>query len=338
MRDTQVIGLGQAITAAQTQIIIVEVRDLINSSRNLYFNGNFQQAQDNLFRARNRWALTGQDENQEIEHWLRLVYIALNMNVERVISPTAPLFPEMSQLLNQAQRNFEEGQRYINAGQRDLGMAKFDEARQLTREVRLVFPFNQDAGLLDLRIEQFLDPPAFNAAFTQRLNTAIAGTRQQSIVAFADLLNLAEINPQYPNMRAIIIQAEVNMGIRLPTPDPADIALSRDLTASARRIADANLVAQYEVALTQLDQAIRLNPNNTEALQVRDRLLPRINLPGAIVLTREDELAYNEAERHHLAGNNLAAYSILQRLMQNPQNRNVEKLARLYDRVRPFVL
>jgi hypothetical protein len=338
MRDTQLISLGQTIAVAETQIIIAEVRNLVNNARNLYFNGNFQLAQDNLLRARSRWSITGQDANEEIEHWLRLVHIALNMNVERVISPTAPLFPEMSQLLSQAQRNFEEGQRYINTGQRAPGMARFDEARQLTREVRLVFPFNQEAGLLDLRIEQFLDPPAFNAAFEQRLNTARAGTRQQSIVAFADLLNLAEINPQYPNMRAIIIQAEIDMGIRLQPPNPADIALSRDLTAAARRIADADIVAQYEIAMTQLDQAIRLNPQNTEALQVRDRLLQRMNLPGAIVLTRDDELAYNEAERHHLAGNNLAAYAILQRLMQNPQNRNVEKLARLYDRVRPLVL
>jgi len=217
-------------------------------------------------------------------------------------------------------------------------MTRFDEARQLTREVRLVFPFNQEAGLLDLRIEQFLDPVAFNAGFEQRLNAARAGTRQQSIVAFADLLALAEINPNYPNMRNIIIQAEIDMGIRLPAPNPADVAQSRDLTAAARRIADANLVAQYEIAMTQLDQAIRLNPNNTEALQVRDVLLQRLNLPGAMVLTREDELLYSEAERQHLAGNNLAAYAILQRLMGNPRNRNVEKLARLYDRVRPLVL
>jgi tetratricopeptide (TPR) repeat protein len=217
-------------------------------------------------------------------------------------------------------------------------MTRFDEARQLTREVRLMFPFNQEAGLLDLRIEQFIDPVIFNAGFEQRLNNARAGTRQQSIVAFADLLALAEINPNYPNIRGIIVQAEIDMGIRLPAPNPADITQSRDLTAAARRIVDANLVAQYDVARAQLDQAIRLNPNNTEALQVRDILLQRMRLPGAIVLTSEDELLFSEAERHHLAGNNLAAYTILQRLMGNPQNRNVEKLARLYDRVRPLVL
>jgi hypothetical protein len=333
MRDTQLINLDRQIAVAENESIIAEVRNLLNNALNLYFNGNFQQAEDSLIRARNRWHITNSGENEEITYWLGIVRTAMSAGSERVIPPTAPLYAEMSQLLSQAQRNFEEGVRYINSGQRTLGLTKFDEARQLTREVRLVFPVNQEAGILDLRIEQFLDPTAFNATFAQRLNSAVAGTKRRSIEAFADLQNLAEINPRYPNMRAILTQAEIDMGYRQPPPNPANIARSRELTASARRILESNAAAQYEVALTQLNEAITLNPENTEAPQVRDRLLTRMSVPGGIVLSSEDESDYQRALRELNAGNSLVALSLVERLMQNPRNRNITKLIELQQRI-----
>jgi tetratricopeptide (TPR) repeat protein len=337
MRDSQLYSLGQAIAAAENELIIAEVRSLVNSARNAYYNGNFQQAESSLIRARNRWSITSPDENDEVMHWLSIVRTALSATSVRVIPPTAPLFPEMSQLLSQAQRNYEEGVRHVNAGQRALGLAMFDEARQLTREVKLMFPLNQEAGLLDLRIEQFIDPTAFNAAFEQRMRTAIAGTRNRSMEAFADLQNLAEINPRYPNIRAILTQAEIDIGIRPPPPNPADIARSNELTASAGRIINNNQTAQFEVAHTQLNEAIRLNPNNTEASQLRDRLLGRRNVPGNVVLSSQDEADYQRALREFQAGNNLVAFALVERLMLNPSNRNITKLIELQRRIQAIL-
>jgi len=333
MRDTQLMSLGQAIAIAENETIIVEVRNLVNTARNAYFNGNFQQAEDSLVRARNRWRITSPIENEEVLYWLGIVRTALSMSSGRVIHPTAPLYPEMSQLLSQAQRNFEEGTRNVNAGDRAAGLARFDEARQLAREVRLMFPMNQEAGILDLRIEQFLDPAAFNASFEQRLRNAIAGTRNRSMESFADLQNLAEINPRYPNIRNILTQAEIDMGIRPPPPNPANIARSRELTASANRIMESNLTAQYEVAHEQLNEAIRLNPENIEASRVRDRLLGRMSVPGSIVLSSEDEADYQRALRELNAGNNLVAFALVERIMQNPNNRNITKVIELQRRI-----
>jgi len=333
MRDTQLVNLGQQIAISENEAIIAEVRNLLNNARTVYFNGNFQQAEDILTRARNRWRITNSDDNEEINYWFGIIRTAMSASSDRVIPPTAPLYAEMSQLLNQAQRNFDEGARYINAGQRSLGVAKFDEARQLTRQVRLIFPVNQEAGILDLRIEQFLDPAAFNASFEQRLRNAIAGTKRRSIESFADLQNLAEINPRYPNLTAILTQAEIDMGYRPPPPNPANIARSRELTASARRIFESNATAQYEVALTQLNEAITLNPQNTEATQVRDRLLSRMSVPGGIVLSSEDEADYQRALRELNLGNSLVALSLVERLLQNPKNRNITKLVELQRRI-----
>jgi tetratricopeptide (TPR) repeat protein len=333
MRDTQLVNLGQQIAISENQAIITEVRNMLNNASALYFNGNFQQAEDVLTRARNRWRTTSPEDNEEIIYWLGIVRTAMSARSERVIPQTAPLYAEMSQLLSQAQRNFDEGTRYINSGQRTLGIAKFDEARQLTRQVRLIFPVNQEAGILELKIEQFLDPATFNSSFEQRLRTAVAGTKQRSVQAFADLQNLAEINPRYQNIRAIVTQAEIDMGYRPQPPNPANIARARELTTSARRILENNTTAQYEVALAQLNQAISLNPNNTEAPQIRDRLLSRMSVPGSIVLSSEDEADYQRALRELNAGNNLAALSLVERLMQNPRNRNITKLIELQRRI-----
>jgi tetratricopeptide (TPR) repeat protein len=243
----------------------------------------------------------------------------------------------MSQLLSHAQISYEEGVRYVNTGRRTLGLAKFDEARQMTREVRLMFPLNQEAGILDLRIEQFIDPAAFNTSFEQRLRTAITGTRQRSIESYADLQNLAEINPRYPNIRAILTQAEIDMGFRPPPPNPANIARSRELTVSASRILEGNVTSLFDAALSQIDEAITLNPNNTEATLVKDRLLNRMSVPGTIVLSSEDEEAYQRAMRELQAGNNLVARALVERLMENPRNRNITKLVELQRRIQSIL-
>jgi len=331
--DTQIVNLGQAIASAENEAIITEVRNLVNNARNSYFSGSFQQAEDSLTRARTRWRVTNADENEEVMYWLGMVRSAMSANSGRVIPPTAPLYAEMSQLLSQAQRNYEEGVRFINAGRRTDGIAKFDEARKLTGEVRLIFPVNQEAGILELRMEQFTDPTAFNASFEQRLRTAIAGTQRRSMESFADLQNLAEINPRYPNIRAILTQAEIDMGLRPPPPNPANIARSRELTASANRILEGNISTQYEVAMAQIDQAISLNPDNAEAARVKDRLLNRMSVPGSIVLSREDEEDYQRALRELQSGNNLVAFALVERLMQNPRNRNITKLIELQRRI-----
>ena len=335
LRDGQLFNLGQSIAAAENELIIAEVRNMLNTARNFYFNGNFQTAEDNLLRARNRWLVTNTEENDEVQYWLNMVRTAQTAVTGREILPTAPLFPEMSQLLSQANRNFEEGVRLYNTGQRTLGTERFEEARQLTREVRLVFPINQEAGILDLRIEQFLDPGVFNASFEQRLNTARAGTRPnvRDVTAFADLQNLAQINPNYPGIRAILTQAEIDMGYRRPPPNPADVARSNDLTASARRIIESQNTPQYQIALAQLNEAISLNPENSAAQRFRDNLIPLIIAPPNIVPTSEDELIYQQALREVNAGNWIIAFSYTQRLMQNPRNRNITKIVELHRRI-----
>jgi hypothetical protein len=239
----------------------------------------------------------------------------------------------MSQLLSEARKNFDEGVRLINAGDRRSGIVRFEEARRQTREVRLMFPVNQEAGILELQMDYYTDPAGFNSTFEQRLRAAINGTRQRSIESFTDLQNLAAINPRYPGLRGILLQAEIDMGYRPPPPNQANITRSRELTQSVNSILERNITTQFEIALAQINEAITLNPDSQETARVRDRLLNRMGSPGALVLNSQDEADFQRAVRELQSGNNLVALSLVERLLQNPRNQNITKLIELQRRI-----
>ena len=334
---TQLVGLGLEINRLENEMVIRDVREMVNTARTAYFQGSFERAEDLLVRAQNRWHVTNPDDDEEVSYWLNIVRGAVSLRSGRIIPVTAPLYPEMSQLLSEARKGYDEGVRYLETGRRTEGLAKFNEARQKTREVKLMFPVNQEAGMLDLRMDQVIDPRAFESSFEQRLRTAITGTERRSIEAFAELQNLAEINPRYPGMAGIITQAEIAMGIRPPPPDPRAVARSSELASSAQRILDSGNTAQFEVALTQINESISLNPNNTQATAVKDRLLSRMSTPSAVVMNSQDEAAYNQALMEYQRGNYIMALAIVQRLLQNPQYRNISKILELQRRVQALL-
>jgi tetratricopeptide (TPR) repeat protein len=325
-RDTRLVRLGAEINRLENELIIREVRELVINARTTYFAGNFEQAEEMLVRAQNRWRVTNTDNNAEVVYWLTIVRGALSIRSGRTIAPTAPLYPEISQLLSEAKKSYDEGVQLINMNRRSEGLGKFTEARQKTQEVKLMFPLNEDAGLLELRIDQVADPAAFTVSFQRRFSEAVAGTRRRSQEAFADLQNLAVINPRYPGMAAAINQAEIDMGIRPPPPDPGDLAQSNELTAAARAIINSNVRAQFPVALEQLNRALELNPNNGSAMTEKDRVQTMMGGGDSIVLDSAVEGEYQRAVRELQQGNTIVAMAIVQQLLQDPRNRTTRIL------------
>jgi hypothetical protein len=333
--DTRLVNLGAEIVRVENEIVVRDVRALLTTARNSYYAGNLEQAEEVLVRAQNRWNTTNASEEPEIAYWLGLVRGALSLQSGRTIPVTAPLYAEMSQLLSDARKNYDEGVRFQNAGRRQEGLAKFEEARRKTREVRLMFPMNHDARLLELRIDQQIDQNAFNITFRQRLDEAVAGTKPnvRSVESFAELQDLVELNPGYPGIRQLLSQAEIDMGYRLPPPNPRDLARSTQLTEMAMEIINARNSAQYEVALAQLNEALQLNPNNSQAMIGKDQVQTWMTGTGVIVLDSYSQNEYNRAVQEFQRGNTLSALAIVQQLLQNPQNRNSTLILELQRRI-----
>ncbi|MDR2483017.1 MAG: hypothetical protein LBD08_05225 [Treponema sp.] len=332
-RDAKLLNLDAEITRLEHELIVRDVRVLVNEARDTYFAGRFEQAEEILVRAQNRWRVTSVESNAEIGYWLTVVRGALSLRSGRNIPPTAPLYAEMSQLLSDAWRIYHEGVRFFNASRNQEGLERFTLARKKIQEVRVMFPLNQDAGLLELRVEQVMNPAAFNGSFQRRLAEAVAGTKRRSVEAFADLQNLAEINPRYPGLRAALTQAELDMGYRLPPPDTRAIARSDELTAQARAIIERNVRAQFPIALEQLNQALTLNPNNNQAMAEKDRVQTLMGGGGVVVLSSAAEQQYRRAIQELQQGNAVVALSIVQQLLQDPKNRNSTRLVELQRRI-----
>lgn len=321
------------LTRPENEALLLEIRGLIRNARETYFAGNFEAAETMLVQARGRCGPTHDGEDAEITYWLTLVRGARSLRSYRGLPITAPLYAEMSQLLSDAKRSYDEGLRFINSNQRNLGLVKLTEARRKTREVKLLFPVNEEADFLELRIDQIMDPDTFNRSFRRRLSQAVAGIKERSREAFEDLKNLAAINPRYPGMGDILEQAEIAMGYRPLPPDPQDLAKSDALTAAAQAVVYNHDPGQYPLALEQLDQALRLNPHNREALDLKDRIQTAVTGKGIIVLDSGAERDYQRAVQALQRGNPITALSIVQQLLRNPQYRNVSKILELRRRI-----
>lgn len=337
--DEKLAKLGFDINKAENEIVVLEVRQLTTNAKKEYYNGNFEQAGNLLSQAKNRWHTTNIEENQEIISLLTLVNTALTMKTGRVILPTAPLYPEMSQLLNSANQFFDEGKNLIQKGKKEEALVILEKARQNLNKVKLEYPINQEASLLTLRIDQLIDPENFNKNFAQRIDNAKKSfTNKDASIkqnAYTDMLDLYEINPKYPGLQNDIYNAEIALGIRLPPPDPNALRKSKNLTTDAQKILSKANPTEIELntALAQLNEALRLDPNNQTAMQTKDRIASLTGGTVSVVLSAADEASYQKAIQKLQNGDVLDAKIIVMQLLEKPRNKNSLKLQDLKNKL-----
>jgi tetratricopeptide (TPR) repeat protein len=238
--------------------------------------------------------------------------------------------------LSLAQKYYDDGAALLNRGDKTSALRSFAQARQKIGEVKVIFPLNQTARVLELRIDQLSDAGEFNRKFARMFEEARTKINAgvDLTTAYSDLKDLEAINPRYPGLQAVIAQAEIRLGFRQPPPDQRAITEARSLTEAARRIFDSGDVAQFSFARTQVERAILLDPNNTAASQLKDRIATYIGGDTTIVLNSNAEILYNEAVAFFTGGNYISARARLTRLGDIfPQGRSVQKVADLDSRL-----
>lgn len=332
-RDQKLLALSAEISKTENEAVVRDVRRLITQAKTSYFAGVFDRAEESLVQAQNRWRTTNVADEPEVAYWLTLVRGALSIKTGRTIPPTAPLYAEMSQLLSFARLAYDQGRELLAARRKTDALARFDEAKKKIQAVRIVFPINQEASLLDLRIDQLIDPDAFNEVFRRKVGEAQASLKSRPQEAYSELQDLAELNPRYPGLRAIIEKAEIDLGLRLPPPDPKALARSAELSRAARRIVDANLRGQFPVALEQLNEALKLDPNNEAAVSLKDRIQTDLGGQATVVLSSASERDYQRAVQELQKGNTIVALAIVEQLLQDDRNKNSSRILELQRRI-----
>jgi len=334
IRDEELVALSRAIVDLENNLVIAEVRQLIEAGRRLYAQGDFAGAEQTLLAAQARWADTNPTENPEVSFWLGLVRSAVDATTGREIAETDPLYKEMSQLYNLAYRDFQTGQQLIQQGQAGEAVRVLQRAEDRIAKILVPFPYNTQARVLTLRILQINDADAFRARITELYNDALRRRSDSPQEAYATLKDIEQLLPNYPGLQTAIANLEITLGFRIPPPDPAKIAQSRDLYVQARSIWDRNQRDLYDSALDVLNEAIQLNPDNRDAVGLKDRLLIATGGARVDVLSSDDQRLLREAEAKYLAGNYFEALVIIEQLLRKPSNQNNQEILDLEKRVR----
>ncbi len=332
-RDSLIESLNEEINSTENNIIITEVRDLIEEAKTSYSREQYQEAERLLLRAQSRWGVTHVDTKPEIDYWLQLVRVALYIRSGREIAETDPLYAEMSQLLNLARENFLTGKRLVENGRRQEALPYFEEAEKNILYVRMAFPLNQEASVLSLRILRYKDLENFEQLFRNRFNEARSQLSTNPEQAYIDLKDLQIINPDYPGIDQAIYDAEIRLGMRIPPPDPQDVRQADDLYRRALSIVQGNVRGQFPIALEFLNRAIELTPESQRIISLLDRVETEIGGRTTTVLSNAAQQQYRLAEEYFIDGRYFEALRVVNQLLQDEANRQYPPLLELKRRI-----
>ncbi len=331
--DEEIPELAEQILFEQNQAIVREVRNLINRGRDLFFQEKFLEAEQVLNRAQSRWRQTHPEDDPEVNLWLDRVQRALEATSGITIEETDPLYADMMQVLNLAKEEYRRGRQLYEQGRRSAAMNAFATAEKNIQYIKEPFPNNQASSVLYLQILQYTEPEDFDSLFRSRFRQARAKIDTAPEEAYRELQVLREIQPDYSGLDDAIYRAEIATGIRQPPPDPQKLARARDLYQQAEEIVEGDVRAQFPVALTYLNEAIKLDPDYREAIVLKDRIQTGQGGQVSVVLSSVDQQKLRQAENLFIDGRYFEASVIVNQLWQNPENRSNPKLVELRRRV-----
>lgn len=332
--DALVQELGDEILEVENQIVVRRTRQLVQQAEQLYDTERYQAAFDVLVEARDTWARTHANEpNPEVENLLRFVNAALSLEGTRELAETEPLYPVLSNYLYVAREDFVEAQELLEEGQSRAAEQRLVRADQNLTNVTAVRPLNWEARVLKLRILQLQNAENFDEIFERRFEDALDQQDENPQEALTALETLETLNPDYPGLQQAIIDLEIQLGIR---PDPvtqAQIARSNELYQEAQQVARGGGQAQTRAAISLLEEAVNLNPDNDPAKLLLDEL--RIGQGGraTVALSSEDEQLFRRAQQLFVQNNVAQAYAIVQRLLQDENNQLYSPLLDLERRI-----
>jgi hypothetical protein len=259
--------------------------------------------------------------------------VALYVQSGRVIEETDPLFSEMSQLLNLARENYLEGRRLAERGQQQQALEYFEDAEKNLLYVKIPFPLNKEASVLSLRILQYKNPGEFEELFQKKFNESLAQINTNPQQAYIDLKDLEALRPNYPGMQNAIYRTEIELGMRIPPPDPEKQRQADQLYGRALQIVQGGVRAQFPIAQEYLNQALKLTPQNQQVTTLLDRVEAEMGGRTTTVLSNAAQQQYRLAEEKYIEGNYFEALRIVNNLLKDEQSSQYPPLLELKRRI-----
>ena len=337
--DQQKLELSSKIMDAKNELVVTQSRAMYTQARDALNYDRYDDAETLINAAINKWAETHTEKNPEFEDFLELVNTAVSMKTGRVLLPSDPLYSEMSQLLSIAYQYYDEGALCIQKGQTAAAETALNNAIENLNKFKSVYPLNQEASLLLLKIERLRDPARFEEEFAQKVQTAIAQSKNKDTKsqAYNTLTDYYNLNPNYKGLKETIYNLEIELGMRQKPVDNSAAARSTRLTNQAQtqfNNAGSN-TAKLTQALNTVNEALKINPNNTAAQTLKDKISLKLGSSSVIVLSSSDQNLLTQAKKAYQAGNIDDANTYMLRLLNNnADNIKVKEVADLNNKIK----
>ncbi|MCQ2587787.1 MAG: hypothetical protein MJ174_06705 [Treponema sp.] len=266
-------ALSDRINDANNNRIVYETRSLYNKARDEMNSEHYEEALNYINQAIELWAKTHKAEkNQEYEDLHELINTAVLLQNGRELSPADPLYAEMSQLLSQANIQYDNGERLIKENKKDEADVYLQGALENLEKIRKIYPLNQDVSYLKLKIAKLqMDPKEFAKNFDTRIKEAEAKANKKETQAegYNDLLSLQKIDPSNKTLAQKIEKLEIKLGMKEKPVDNSAKNKAARLEKEAQALYDKG---QYTQASNKINEAIRLDPTSRTAKALKDRI------------------------------------------------------------------
>jgi len=306
---------------------------LTSKGRDYYYAGLYADSKNVLSQAQVLSSTFSGGADPIVESWLERTNRALSVNSGIHVLPTDANYAMVSQNLSLAWLYFQKGKELCTPRNTPEGEDQLRKARDQVNQILDVYPLNQDANVLSLRIDQILDPALYKQEFAEKLATALATIKNPTKDTIAQLSNLSNVDPNWPGLKSALNQANAAFYRTVPA-EPADQRRARELITMAKAVADSGDLARLPAALDYIQQAVQLDPDNAQATAVNSRLMALRAKASLAALAPADEARYRSAVQEFQNGNYIQANAIVESLLQIPQYRYSQRLLDLSKKIK----
>ena len=198
---------------------------------------------------------------------------------------------------------------------------------------------NQEASLLLLKIDRLRDPAKFDEEFAQKVQAAIAQSKNKDTMAQAynTLTDYYNLVPDYKGLKDTIYNLEIELGMRQrPVDNSAATRSARLVTQAQTQFNSAGSdTTKLNRALELVNEALKLNPNNSSAETLKDKISLKLGSSSIIVLSSDDQNLLTQAKKAYQNGNIDDANTYMLRLLNNnPNNIKLKEVEDLNNKIK----
>ncbi len=334
MREETLAQLASKIQQAEYAKVLREVFALKDRASTLYYSSDFDRAETVLVDAQSRWAKVSTDADPEIEELLTIVRTVKSATYGRLLVQSDPHYPELSYSLDMAKLSFEKGVKLKKEGKQEEAGESFNLALTNVRNVQNVYPLNQEARFITLKIQQETDPEKFQRDFSSMLSEA--KSKSSLSERLAELEALYEINPKYPGLADDIYNLKDSLGMFPKKTVKKEVKKSADSKIAQARSAfkaAGNDEKKLNQALALANEAISIDGTSKEAKNLKLEIQLKIGSSVTAILSQSDEKMYAEAARLFNQRRFTDSKLIMDRLLQGAAAKKSRKVIDLYNRL-----